>query len=106
MPGMLHVGRRRLVTAIVCAVACAAAACTSTSRRQAATAPEASIGVATMETDGTIVLRLRATAPGGVRGEGYFRYPPGDKDYESVLEHLGGLRPGESKPVPPWPDPK
>jgi hypothetical protein len=21
-----------------------------------------------------------------------------------VLEHLGGLKPGETKPVPPWPD--
>jgi hypothetical protein len=61
-----------------------------------------SIGVATMEADGTIVLQLRATED-GVHGEGYFRYAPGHKDYSMILGHVGGLRPGESKPVPPFP---
>jgi hypothetical protein len=78
MPGMLHFRPSRLLTAVACAVACAAAACASTSKRQAAPESPASIGVATMEADGTIVLRLRATEPGGIVGEGYFRYPPGD----------------------------
>jgi hypothetical protein len=63
-----------------------------------------SIGQATMEPDGTIVLMLRAEAPGGGVGEGLLRYPPGDKDYEMVKQHVGGLEPGQSKPVPPWPD--
>ena len=62
-----------------------------------------SIGSATMESDGTIVLQLRAEGP-GVRGDAQLRYPRDHKQYDSVLEHLGGLRPGESKPVPPWPD--
>lgn len=62
----------------------------------------ASIGEASMEPDGTIVLRLRAEAQ-GVIGEGMLRYPPGDKQYKSILEHLGGLHPGEHKPVPPFP---
>ena len=63
-----------------------------------------SIGVATMDADRKIALRLRAETDDGAVGEGYFTYAPDDKDYESVLRHIGGLEPGESKPVPPWPD--
>jgi hypothetical protein len=66
------------------------------------TEPE-SIGEARMEPDGTIVMRLRAVSEDGAVGEGLVRYPPTDPEYESVLEHLGGLTPGERKPVPPWP---
>jgi len=64
----------------------------------------ASIGVATMRPDGTIEFRLRATGPGGMVGEGFFTYPPIDPQYAEVLRHLGGLKPGETKSVPPWPD--
>ncbi len=63
-----------------------------------------SIGTATMKEDGTIVLQLRAEAPDGTHGSSLFTYGPDDKDYASVLKHLGGLKPGESKPVPPWDD--
>lgn len=63
-----------------------------------------SIGVATMQADRTLVLRLRAETEDGATGEGYFTYAPGDADYESVLVHVGGLAPGQSKPVAPWPD--
>lgn len=63
------------------------------------------IGTATMEHDRNIVLRLRAPLDGGANfGEGYFRYEPGTQEYEDVLRHLGGLKPGQSKPVPPWPE--
>ena len=62
------------------------------------------IGVATMQADRTLVLRLRAETEDGATGEGYFTYAPGDVDYAPVLQHVGGLEPGESKPVPPWPD--
>ena len=37
-------------------------------------------------------------------GEGRFRYAPDHPRYQAVLRHLGGLRPGETKPVPPWDD--
>lgn len=60
------------------------------------------IGVATMLPDGTIVLDLRAEAPGSTVGRGRVTYPPGHPEYAAVLRHLGGLRPGEVKPVPPW----
>jgi hypothetical protein len=63
-----------------------------------------SIGQATMKEDGTIILRLRAETDDGALGEALFTYSPTDEDYNSILKHLGGLEPGESKPVPPWPD--
>ena len=62
-----------------------------------------SIGSATMTPDGTIVLTLRAQGAGGTIGDGRFTYPKGHKEYDAVLKHLGGLKPGESKLVPPWP---
>ena len=60
-----------------------------------------SIGQASMLADGTIILRLRAEGPGTI-GDAMFTYKPGDKDYQSTLHHVGGLQPGENKPVPPW----
>lgn len=57
-----------------------------------------------MEDGGEIVLRLRATDGEGRVGEGQFRYARGTPDCEEVLRHAGGLEPGQSKPVQPWPD--
>ena len=62
------------------------------------------IGVASMEADGTIVLWLRAESPEGSVGDAVLRYPPSDERYDQVLAHLGGLRPGEEKPVRPFPE--
>ena len=67
------------------------------------TQQQGSIGVATMREDGTIVLQLRAEGP-GVVGDGTLEYPQSHEQYRYVLDHLGGLRPGEQKPVPPFPD--
>ena len=62
------------------------------------------IGFVNMEADGTIILRLNAYADGGKTvGHGYFRYPPGNSEYEEVLRHVGPIKPGEGKPVRPWP---
>jgi len=61
-----------------------------------------SIGQAAMTQDGTIVLDLRAEGPGGAHGDARLTYPPGHKDYQMILKHLGGLKPGEVKPVPPF----
>jgi hypothetical protein len=58
-----------------------------------------------MNHDGTIILRLRAETDDGASGEALFTYSPTDKDYASILEHIGGLQPGVTKPVPPWPTP-
>jgi hypothetical protein len=59
------------------------------------------IGEAEMLADGTLVLRLRAEGEGMI-GDGVLTYPPGDERLPAVLAHLGGLRPGERKPVAAW----
>jgi len=60
-----------------------------------------SIGQAKMSVDGTITLQLRSLWPNPI-AESQLVYPPGDPQYEEIKHHLGGITPGESKPVPPW----
>jgi hypothetical protein len=67
-----------------------------------AQSPPAPIGTARMEPDGTIVLDLVARE-GAMVGHGRLVYPPGHPDHAMILRHLGGLRPGEVKPVQPFP---
>ena len=40
----------------------------------------------------------------GIHAHTRLVYPPTHPAYADVLEHLDGLKPGESKLVPPWPD--
>ncbi|TWT13084.1 hypothetical protein [Reyranella sp. CPCC 100927] len=87
--------------AVLMMIACAMAVA-QTPKPKADEAPP-SIGVAQMRTDGTIVLYLRATAPGGAVGHGLLEYPPGHPQYQDIQRHLGGIKPGEMKNVPPWP---
>jgi len=64
-----------------------------------------SMGVATMAADGTITLRLRATnASDASVGEGVLIYKKDNPQYNDILKHLGGLKPGEAKNVASWPD--
>jgi hypothetical protein len=63
-----------------------------------------SIGMAEMLSDRTIILQLRAEGPSGAMGDGRLVYPAGHDRYAEVLKHLGGLKPGEKKPVAPWPE--
>jgi hypothetical protein len=56
-----------------------------------------------MTHDRTIILDLRAVCPGGIVGDARLIYQPTDPQYADILKHLGGLRPGEVKEVPPWP---
>jgi hypothetical protein len=60
------------------------------------------IGIALMKKDGTIQLQLRAESGIGTIGDAQFTYSPSDPNYSKILQHLGGLKPGETKPVPPW----
>jgi hypothetical protein len=57
-----------------------------------------SIGIATMKPDGTIVLDLHKPALS------ILTYPPGHPQYDEIVRHLGGMKPGESKLIPPWSD--
>jgi hypothetical protein len=61
------------------------------------------IGTATMSDDGTIVMDLRATSPGAL-GDGRILYKPDSPHYQEILRHLGGLNPGETKFVRPFPN--
>ncbi len=62
------------------------------------------IGTAHMSASGKIVLHLRASS-GGTVGHSIMTYAPDDPQYRAILDHVGPLAPGESKPVRPWPDP-
>jgi len=77
-----------------------------------------SIGWARMARGGTIHLHLRPpsrwaqeerllatvpwSSPEELIGYGDVELDPKDQHYFDVLRHLGGLRPGETKPVPDW----
>ena len=61
----------------------------------------ASIGVATMAGDGTITLRIVSLPPGPI-GHTVLVYRPGHERYDAVKLHIGGIAPGQEKPVPPW----
>ena len=61
-----------------------------------------SIGIAEIKEDGTIVLKLRAEGPIGIRGDAMFEYTPNHPEYKNILEHIEGIRPGEEKPIPPF----
>lgn len=56
-----------------------------------------SIGTALMSADGTITLTFN-----GPQAHGALAYHRGDPQYARVLSHVGGLQPGQKKPVPPW----
>lgn len=71
--------------------------------RRTAIPPE-SIGSARMLEDGTLVLDLRATDAAGRIGDARLYYPKSHRQYREILDHLGPMKPGETKPVPPWPD--
>lgn len=62
------------------------------------------VGSATMLEDRTIVLSLIYWFPGGGHTTpAEFRYKPDHPEYQEILRHLGGMKPGESKGVKPWP---
>jgi hypothetical protein len=56
-----------------------------------------------MKADRTLVLDLRVEEADGGIGDGQLVYAPSDWQYAEVLAHIGGLSPGETKLVPPWP---
>jgi len=60
-----------------------------------------SVGRANMSADGTITLQLRSLWPNPI-AESQLVYAPDDPQYDEIKHHLGGITPGESKPVPPF----
>jgi hypothetical protein len=92
---------RTLLTAFLLALSAAAPAAENPAAEKSA---EKSIGVATMLQNGTILVGV----PGpnsDLRAQAVLMVEPGDSNYQPLIDHLGGLKPGETKPIPPWPDP-
>ena len=63
---------------------------------------EETIGAATQQADGTLVLDLRASGAGAI-GDARLVYPPSHAQYAEILAHVGPIQPGESRPVCPFP---
>ena len=59
-----------------------------------------SVGRAQMSAGGTITLRLHALWPQPFT-ESERVYAPDDPHYAFIKRHLGGIAPGQTKPVPP-----
>jgi hypothetical protein len=86
---------------LLLAAALAAAAVTRVAAQEVRCEDVESIGVAVMDRDGVITLRIRSLAPGPI-AESEIRYAPNDPRYDEIVKHLGGLSPGQTKPVRPW----
>lgn len=65
---------------------------------------EQTIGVATQDADGTIVLQLRTPAESGIVGDALVRYRPDDPNYPAVAKHVGPIPKGGSVLVKPFPE--
>jgi hypothetical protein len=63
-----------------------------------------SIGTARMAADGTITLHLQSLWP-DPSADTDLSYALDDPQYDEIKQHLGGIKPGESKPIPPWCNP-
>ena len=55
-----------------------------------------SIGTATLSPDGTITLNVHQAGA----FDGALAYKKNDPNYARMLSHIGGLSPGEKKPLP------
>jgi hypothetical protein len=92
---------RRLIALLALMVTCVTFAVVAGAQQPLPCEAVASIGTATMADDGVITLRIRSLPPGPI-AEGVFRYAPSDPQYAEIMRHLGGIMPGETKPVRPW----
>lgn len=63
----------------------------------------ASVGSAYRLADGTLRLELRTECADGTIGEAVMIVPPDDPRHASILVHLGGLEPGRSRNIRPFP---
>jgi hypothetical protein len=59
------------------------------------------IGEAWLEPNGTITMELNQTSD-GVPVHAIFTYDTKHPEYEEILQHVGGLKLGEKKPVLPF----
>lgn len=78
----------------------------SAADRPPARAAAADVGSAYMRPDGTLEMSLRTETTDGTIGEAFLVIAPADPRYEDMVAHLGGIKPGEGKPIPPFPAPE
>jgi len=70
----------------------------------AAENPAPSVGVARMLPDGIILVGIRGPDSQDSQAQAVLVVEPGDSNYQRIVDHIGGLKPGETKSIPPWPD--
>ena len=87
------------------ALALLLAGCSSRAPEFRATQTGDIIGTATMADDRVIQMELVSFGCDGMIAHGRIAVPPSDPRYAEYLQHLGGLEPGQTKPVPAWPTP-
>jgi hypothetical protein len=61
------------------------------------------IGTVTMQPDGSLVMQLRSVQCDGVTAETRMTVAATEPLYKTVLMHVGGLKPSETKVVLAWP---
>ena len=66
----------------------------------------ANVGSAYMQPDGTLEMSLRTETQDGTIGEAFLVIPQGRSALRDMVKHLGGIKPGEGKPIPPFPAPE
>jgi len=64
------------------------------------------VGMAEMDKDGTLRLHLRTELDDGTVGEMLMIVPPKDERYPAMKAHLAGMKPGEKRSIPPFPEPR
>jgi hypothetical protein len=101
--GMFRSPAMSLVSSLLALTIGCTQAETARSNAQEAAASE-TIGTATEEVDGTIVLNLRATSAGGAVGDGQFRYTKSHPQYATIKAQVGPIPRGGSVMVKPFPD--
>jgi hypothetical protein len=62
------------------------------------------IGVITMLADRSLQMKLRSVQCDGTIAEGEMTVLPDQNNYQSLIDHVGGLSPSETKVVLAWPD--
>jgi hypothetical protein len=63
------------------------------------------VGMAEMDKDGTLRLYLRTEETDGTIGEMMMTVVPQDPKYAGMVAHLSGIKPGQAKAIPPFPEP-
>jgi hypothetical protein len=63
------------------------------------------IGSVTMLPDRSLHMRLYSVQCDGTIAEGSLDMKPTQPNYQATIDHVGGLEPDETKPVPAWPTP-